>query len=132
METKKDNIFYRDTLGKKIEPVVGWLVCIKGLMRGQDYRLLSGFNRIGSRASDDIQIFDNKMEREKEAASLVYDGRSGSMYLVAKEDAPVFLNGKQAEEITVLHSEDLLRIYDTEYMLVLFCPDKYKWENEDE
>lgn len=121
-----------DTLNNGIAPVMGWLVCTKGRMRGQDYRLLSGFNRIGSRASDDIVICNDHMEKEKEVCSIVYDGKSDSIYLVTEEEVPVFLNGERAEDVTLLHSEDVLRIYDTEYMLILFCPDKFKWEKEDE
>lgn len=133
MQTVNDeNTLRMNMLSNGVSPVIGWLVCTKGFMRGQDYRLLSGFNRIGNQASDDIIIFDENIEKEKSVCSIVYDDGSGSIYLIPEGDIPVFLNHSQVNDIMLMHSEDMIQIYDTEYMLILFCPNKYRWDLNDE
>lgn len=128
MSIREEKISGMDASASEIIPVMGWLVCTKGPMRGQDFRLSGGFNRMGSRVSDDIIIPGD----EAEIGSVVCDGRFGVTYLVVDGNTPVLLNGRRAEEVTVLHSEDVISVYDMEYRLILFCPDQYQWENEDE
>lgn len=46
--------YYAQVIG--VEPVVGWMVCIKGAYRGESFKLKSGRNFIGRAANMDIVL----------------------------------------------------------------------------
>src|SRR5665647_2810493 len=58
-----------------IDPVVGWLVCIKGPSRGRDYRIRSGRNGIGRSEAMDVQIAGDDTVSRENHAFLVYEPR---------------------------------------------------------
>lgn len=56
-----------------IDPVVGWLVCIKGPSRGRDYRIRSGRNGIGRSDAMDVPIAGDDTVSRENHAFLVYE-----------------------------------------------------------
>ena len=70
------------------EPVVGWLVCIEGPLRGVDFRLHDGYNFIG-REEGDIHIQgDNTISRQKHAVVAFYAKRIRNVSLGIRLDLP--------------------------------------------
>ena len=60
--------YYAQVIG--VEPVVGWLVCIKGAYRGESFKLKSGRNFIGRAANMDIVLgADQSVSRLRHAAA---------------------------------------------------------------
>ena len=66
--------YYAQVLG--VEPVVGWLVCIRGAYRGESFRLKSGRNFIGRAANMDIVLGADQSVSRLRHAAVVYDPRS--------------------------------------------------------
>lgn len=111
----------------QLEPVVGWLVCIEGPLRGVDFRIHAGYNYIG-REEGDIHIHgDSQISRQKHAVISFYakrqtfhvgpaDGRN----IIELNDEPVF-NSVQ------MKSYDVLTIGSTKLMLVAMCGDRFSW-----
>lgn len=126
-EKKGERTLRLDMMSNGVAPVIGWLVCIKGFMQGQDYRLLNGFNRIGVQPTDDIVVFDDQIREESSVCSVVCDGKSGNVFLVPEGRVPVYLNGQEIQDAKPVSSGDRIQIYETEYILMLFCPDMYRW-----
>ena len=111
----------------QLEPVVGWLVCIDGPLRGVDFRIHDGYNYIG-REEGDIHIHgDNQISRQKHAVISFYakrrtfhvgpaDGRN----IIELNDEPVF-------SPVEMKSHDVLTVGSTRLMLVTLCGPRFSW-----
>lgn len=114
-------------VGNVSEPVVGWLVCIEGPMRGTDFRLHDGYNFIG-REDGDIRIQgDNAISRQKHAVVAFYSkrntfhvGPADGRNIIELNDEPVF-NHVQMENY------DVVTVGNTKLMLVGLCGEKFSW-----
>ena len=109
------------------EPVVGWLVCVEGPVRGVDFRLHDGYNYIG-REEGDIHIQgDNAISRQKHAVVAFYAKRNTFYAGPADGRNIIELNGEPVFNSTEMKSYDVLTIGNTKMMLVALCGDKFNW-----
>jgi hypothetical protein len=109
------------------EPVVGWLVCVEGPVRGVDFRLHDGYNFIG-REEGDIHIQgDNAISRQKHAVVAFYAKRNTFYVGPADGRNIIELNGEPVFNHTEMKSYDVLTIGNTKMMLVALCGDKFNW-----
>ena len=111
----------------KIVPVVGWLICIEGIEKGKDYRLVDKRNFIGSTEDMDVCILDKKIEKndnfiitynEKQRVFVISPGQAGNI---------VYLNKKAVYETTQLENYSLIEIGDTKLVFVKFCGEHFVW-----
>ena len=130
-EGLSDNTLRMDCLDNGVTPVVGWLVCVDGYMKGQDYRLVSGFNRIGNKVSDDILLFDSGLGDERTACSIVHDMKAAVSYLVPEEGMNVLLNGEAVSDVVAIQTDDEIRIGDTAFVFIGYCTSNRRWEQID-
>jgi len=112
-----------------IDPVVGWLVCIKGPSRGRDYRIRSGRNGVGRSEAMDVQIAgDNTVSRENHAF-LVYEPRKRSFSIRPGDGRGlVYLNGDEVVQASELKGYDIIEIGETQLMFVALCGEKFNWD----
>ncbi len=109
-------------------PVVGWLVCIEGPMRGNDYRLHAGYNYIG-RSTGDIRLAgDQQISRENhamvaydDADMLYYVGPSAGSNIIKVNNRPIF-------NAVELKSYDIISIGSTKLLFVALCGEKFDWK----
>lgn len=115
--------------GKDMMPVVGWLVCISGPSKGQDYRIHSDNNYIGRAAYMDIAITgDDTISRENHAI-LAYDTREKLYYFAPGSGRGIVrLNGKAVLMMTELHAYDKIEIGRSILIFVPLCGEKFSWE----
>ncbi len=114
-----------------VEPVVGWLVCIKGDSFGRSMPLKSGKNFIGRDISNDVIIPDDKSISRQCHAILVYDPRSHEYLVQPGISRELFyLNNKVVLEVKEIHARDILSIGKTDLMFVPFCGDDFTWEDQ--
>ncbi len=92
-----------------IDPVVGWLVCVKGGSQGQDYRVLSERNRIGRDAQMEICIAgDNRISRDSHAI-ITYEPRNNEFWLTPGLARGIaYLNGRLLVATTSLKAHDTI------------------------
>lgn len=119
-----------DSRGQSIRPTTGWLVCIEGPTKGQDYRLYNRYNYIG-RAADrnQVAIPDRKISAVP-SARILYDPLTHLFYINECDGAtnPVYLNGKLFDGRVVLQPYDVIKLGDTKLLFVPLCTDKFSWE----
>jgi hypothetical protein len=115
----------------KTGPVVGWLVCLDGPDRGQDYRLHSEKNYIGRAPEMDVVILnDNTVSRDKHGV-VVFDPKKQSFWVLAGEaKGLVYLNGELVQTPMRMNRDDVLELGQTKLVLVPFCGEKYSWSAE--
>ena len=111
------------------DPVVGWLVCIKGPNRGKDYRLHSGTNFIGRSKEMDICIENDQTISKCNAASISYDDRTKTFFIEKGEVRNLlYLNGKPVRSDADIEIYDRIEIGSTELVFVPLCCEKFNWQ----
>lgn len=109
------------------EPVVGWLVCIEGPLRGVDFRIHAGYNYIG-REEGDIHIRgDNQISRQKHAVVSFYPKRQTFHIGPADGRNIIELNDEPVFNATEMKSYDVVTIGSTKLMLVTLCGERFSW-----
>lgn len=115
-----------------IDPVVGWIVCIKGKNVGKDYRLLARINTIGRGEENDVCIKGDKTISGRTHAKLAYDTRNNQYMIIPGEGANIsYLNGQPIYAPSRLESYDIIDFGESSFLFVPLCTEFFKWDNFD-
>ncbi len=116
----------------QISLVVGWLVCTKGKMYGQDFRLKSGRNFIGRGSDMDICLAgENTVSRDRHA-TIIHEPRKNIFIAQPGESRELFyVNGDVVLSPIQLKKNDVLQLGDVSLMLIPCCDDAFTWDKED-
>lgn len=119
----------RSTMG--FEPVVGWLVCVKGPEKGKDYRLKSEKNFIGRGNNMDVCIrSDSGISRDTHAV-VSYNPKNNSFKLYPGDGRGLlYLNGDEVAMPTDLHKGDYIELGETVLAFVPFCGEDFVWQKD--
>lgn len=114
---------------KDFDPIVGWLICVKGPNRGKDYRLHTGTNYVGSSSEMDVCIENDRTISRHRAASVAYDD-VGDVFFIQRGEGRnlIYLNGAAVRSDADLKAYDHIVIGSTELVFVPLCCDKFKWQ----
>ena len=107
--------------------VTGWIVCVEGPDKGRDYRLHSGYNRIGRNMSLDINPVNDLKVSNACHCSIVYESRKNQFYFVPESGNISYLNNKLEETVQILKSGDCLQLGSSEFEFIAFCRGERKW-----
>ena len=120
--------YYQKTLGT--EPVVGWLVCVKGVHRGEDFRIKAGRNFLGRSGSMGICLSgDTAISREKHLI-VTYDPKTNKFFAQPGDTSILsYLNDMPLLEVTTLKAGDKLSAGESDLIFVPFCGELYTWED---
>lgn len=111
-----------------VKKVCGWIVCMSGELQGKDFPLYTGFNRIGSGFDNDIVIKNDSNIEKKEHASIVYENKKNTFYIVPQEANFVYVNGELKTNACEIKSSDTMEIGETKFTFIAFCVGERKWE----
>lgn len=112
------------------DPVVGWLVCIDGMEKGKDYKILAKENTIGRNEKNDINIKGDTSISRDAHAKLVYNAASKAYTIIPSENTNgVSVNGAPIMAPTVLNRDDVIDIGATKLIFVPFVSNKFSWDN---
>lgn len=110
------------------EPVVGWLVCVEGPMRGNDYRLHSGYNYIG-REMGDVRIAGDQQISRQNHAMIAYDDTDIVYYVGPSAGRNLIkVNGKTVLNAVELHNYDVISVGTTKLVFVALCGEHFQWK----
>lgn len=115
------------------DPVVGWLVCVAGPHKGEDFRLRMGKNFVGRASNMDVILSrDGSVSREKHSI-VVYEPK-GNMFIVQTGESKElsYLNDRVVLAPQELKPYDKLVLGTSTLVFVPFCNNEIKWENFDE
>ncbi len=114
------------------DPVVGWLVCVKGQEKGADYRLRAKTNLIGRSREMDVQLKGDDTVSSDTHAKVDYDVLNNDFYLIPGNNRnTIYLNGRPVYAAQQLQAYDRLRFGDTELLFVPFCCERFRWDEGD-
>lgn len=111
------------------QPVVGWLVCIKGSNYGNSFILFGGKNFIGRSSDMDICLAgDNTVARVKHAI-IIYEPKERKFFAQPGESHELFyLNDSVVLNNVELNDRDVISVGKTQLVFVPFCDERYGWE----
>lgn len=113
------------------EPVVGWLVCVKGLHFGEDFKIKSGRNFIGRSGSMNISLSADKAVSREKHAILTYDPRSNTFTIQPGESSELcYLNDETVLIPQKLKANDRIALGDSELIFIPFCSEAFSWEKQ--
>lgn len=114
---------------KNNDPVVGWLVCVKGENQGESYQIVSGRNTIGRRETNEIALIgENSVSRENHA-SVFYDYKKSEFYIKPGDGNTMpYVNDDMVTTMTKLNSYDVVEIGDCTLVFVPFCGEEFSWD----
>jgi hypothetical protein len=111
-----------------IEPVVGWLVCVKGTNKGRDYRLHSDLNKIGRAPNMDVCIEGDETISRENHCQIAFSTRSKNFNIIPGDGRNlVYLNNEDILSATKLEAYDRLDLGDGSFIFIPFCTDKFDW-----
>lgn len=118
-------VIYKDVA---MDPVVGWLVCVKGPDRGRDYRIKSERNFIGRSGAMDVCIRgDDSISRERHAV-LSFNPKNLNFRIMPGDSfGMVYLNGEEVSQPTDLKPRDVIELGKTQLLFVPLCDDTFQW-----
>lgn len=113
---------------KAIRPVTGWLVCVEGADKGNDFRLHSDMNYIGRSKNNDVVLANDPTVSRDRHAMIAYDNR-GKMFFFAPANGSSLVrqNGRPVLSTVELKSGDRLEIGEGIYMFVPLCGENFEW-----
>ena len=110
------------------DPVVGWLVCTEGPMRGNDYRLHGGYNYIG-REMGDVRIPGDTQISRQNHAMIAYDDTESIFYVGPSAGRNLIkVNGKTVLNPVEIHNYDVISIGTTKLIVVALCGENFDWK----
>lgn len=117
---------------KDSDPVVGWLVCTKGVHKGEDFHLRAGRNFIGRGQNMDIILSgENTVSRDKHAIVLYEPNQRIFLAQMGESHELVYLNGNLLMGNAQMKAYDRLQLGDAELMLVPCCCESFNWLDEE-
>lgn len=122
--TKKHNV---PKSGKA--PVVGWLVCVEGEHKGEDFRLKSGGNFIGRSETMDVCIRKDEAVSRNKHLNVTFDPKSGIFWVTPGDTKELaYLNDDIVLERKEIKAYDVIALGESKLLFVPFCSDSFSWE----
>ena len=119
--------YFDQSLG--MEPVVGWLVCVRGNNLGMDYRLKAGRNFIGRAPEMDVTIGGDETVSRDRHAIVVYEPKANAFLVQAGDSKELsYLNDNLVLNPTELNAYDVITVGNTKLMFVPCCNPKFNWD----
>ncbi len=110
-------------------PVTGWLVCVEGASKGQDFRICEEYNYIGRSSKMDICIQGDPTISRENHAIIAYDTLERIFYFAPSGGGSIVrVNGKAVLGNVELKAYDRLTIGQSQFLFVPFCGENFEWK----
>ncbi len=124
---------YKKKMGLAIDPVVGWLIAVKGPHKGRDFRITSEKNFIGRSERMDVPITDDPSVSRENHATVSFNPKNNVFRLYPGDSKSlVYLNGDEVILPEKLKPYDRIEVGETELLFIPFCGDQFVWKKEEE
>lgn len=115
-----------------LDPVVGWLVVIKGPGRGNALRLGHGWNTMGRDAGQRVRLdFGDAQISRVNHAKFLYDPRARKFTITQGDGLnPTYVRGEALIAPTEINTHDVIQVGETELMFVALCGKDFDWQDQ--
>lgn len=114
----------------EISPVVGFLIGVNGVYKGQDFRLVTGRNLIGRNSDMDIVLADDSSVSRDFHAEVIFEPVQ-KQFLVAPgaSHSLTYLNDKLVTAAQELNIYDIITVGQQKLMFFPLVSENFSWEN---
>lgn len=110
-------------------PVVGWLVCVEGPDRGNDYRIRTGYNHIGRAEHMDVCIRGDKQVSREKHALIAYDDEEKVFFFGHSEGRNIVrINDRMVMVPSRLAPYDTVTVGSSKLIFVPLCGEHFDWD----
>ncbi|MBR5279572.1 MAG: FHA domain-containing protein [Clostridia bacterium] len=113
-----------------VDPVVGWLTCVRGRVVGKSYPLKAGKNSIGRLESNDIALLDEESISREKHAWLIYEPRKRKFYIQPGEGSGLtYINDENVFVATEISNGDAIDFGDIKFIFTPLCGEQFTWDD---
>lgn len=111
------------------DPVVGWLVCVKGVHFGESFCIGTGKNSIGRNSDNRIVVWADKTVSRLKHALIVYEPKKKQFYLQPGDSSGLtYLNDEYITESKIMKAHDVIELGESKFVFIPLCGDSFSWE----
>ena len=115
--------------GGSSDPVVGWLVCLKGEYLGESFPLSAGRNSIGRAGTNDVALIQEMSVSREKHAYVTYEPRKKEFYVQAGDGHSLtYLNDEPVMMFDKLTAYDKLSFGNSLFLFVPLCGENFAWD----
>ncbi|WP_068267519.1 hypothetical protein [Caviibacter abscessus] len=110
----------------KIEPVVGWLVCIDGVEKGKDFRIIDQRNFIAINNEIGINILTESTEY---SFTITYNAKQ-RIFVISPGNTNeiIYLNKNAIYETTLIENYNLIELNTIKLIFIGYCGENFNWK----
>lgn len=114
----------------EIDPVVGWLVCIKGEYKGESFKLKSGRNYIGRSLTMDVSLAMEKSVSRERHAAITFDPYQRRFFVQNGDSRGLtYVNNELLMNFRELNKGDVIAVSSCELMFYPLCGEDFSWDD---
>lgn len=108
--------------------VTGWIVCVSGRPKGNDYKIKSFKTHLGRSKNMDIRVLgDNYIEKHNHAI-FVYDNKKRKTILLPGDSqGTIYVNGESVYSPVELSKYDSIEMGKSEFLFIPLCGENFDW-----
>ena len=111
------------------DPVVGWLICVKGEYIGESFNIVSGRNNIGRALTNNIALTKEKTVSREKHAAIIFEPRNKQFFIQPGESSGLtYLNDELILGVKPLKHKDFINMGATKFMFFQLCDEKFSWD----
>lgn len=112
------------------EPVVGWIVCVKGAYLGESFPLKAGRNLIGRSLKMDVALAKELSVSRDRHAIVIYEPKKRKFYLQPGEGSGLsYINDELLMLPAEMHDYDKLQFGEGEFIFRSLCGGNFTWDD---
>lgn len=113
----------------EINPVVGWLIAVKGEYKGTAFILNSGNNNIGRSLTNAVALAKERTVSRERHASVIFDPDNNKFFIKPGESSGLtYVNNELLLSVRELNGWDKIRLGAVEFVFVPLCSEHFSWD----
>ena len=113
-----------------IEPVTGWLVCIKGEYKGESFNIKAGRSSIGRSLTMDISLAKEKSVSRERHASVIFEPNKRLFYIQSGDSSGLtYVNDNLVLTVQELKEKDVITLGESKFIFISLAGETFSWAN---
>ena len=112
---------------QEIKPIVGWIVSIRGSLKGSAYSLYNGKNSVGSFRGNTVVISGDKDILPNVHAWIAFDPNKNFFVLPGGKET--FVNGALVTKPTYIKQKDIIEMGSNKFLFVPLAAKDFDWDS---
>ena len=112
------------------DPVVGWLVCVKGEYFGQSFNLKTGNNSVGRSMDMDVPLAQEETISRSRHCIITFDPVNQDFFIQPGDGSgQTYLNDELIMSFAKIKSRDTIKLGFCEFVFCPLCVNGFTWSN---